>query len=79
MNKRLTDIARALNAVEHAMRIVGFGHNALMNNLKGAQRWLKAAKRATLGGNLSLSDLQLGNAESHLKLVLAQIDHAVAQ
>lgn len=78
MNKRLTYIATALRAVEHAMRIVGFGHNALMSNLRSAQKWLMAAKRHTLSGHKELSDMTLGNANTHLQHVLAQINDAVS-
>lgn len=78
MSKRLTYIARAMRAVEHAMRIVGFGHNPLMSNLRSALRWLRVAKRHTLGGSELIAEVSLRNANTHLQLVLSQIDGVVS-
>jgi hypothetical protein len=74
MNKRLTLIRRASNAIDSAMIRAQFGDAIQMDNLRRARSWLKKAKMTTLGGNAGIADLSLRNACTHLNLVLCRID-----
>lgn len=77
-NRRLTLIRTALVNVDKAKMHVRFSHNPLMTALRQAERWLKAAKQHTLDGQKELADMTIGNATTHLQLVLAQIEEAVS-